>query len=229
MSQFFARLSKLVFGICVVLGLAGFARAEDWVDLFNGKDLTAWKANVSPEAYSVVDGVLVVHDTSPTVRSHLFFVGDGKQEYVRFKNFELTVVSRGGAHSNSGIFFHTDFSERDDRKHLAKGYEVQLNNSDQDKRKTGSLYQIVDLDRSPVDDTQWFEMHIVVNHKRIVVSVAGKVVVDYTEPSNPERTESRKLRVLDPHGGALAIQAHDAASTWYFKEIKIRRLPDYPD
>lgn len=205
----------------------GTGSADDgWEPLFNGRDLTGWKANVSPEAYSVVDGVLVVHDTSPTVRSHLFFVGDGKQEYVRYKNFELRLLCRGGAHSNSGVFFHTDFSERDDRKHLAKGYEVQLNNSEQDKRKTGSLYQIVDLDRSPVDDTQWFEMQILVNGKRIAVSIAGKTVVDYTEPENPQRSESRRLRVLDPRGGAIAIQAHDADSTWYFKEIKIRRLPD---
>ncbi len=51
-------------------------------------------------------------------------------------------------------------------------------------------------------------------------------MVDYSEPENPERSESRKLRVLDPRGGAIAIQAHDADSTWHFREIKIRRLPD---
>ena len=199
---------------------------QGWVPLFNGKDLSGWKANVTPEAYSVADGILVVHDTSPDIRSHLFYVGDGKQPFVRFKNFELKIVSRGGEHSNSGIFFHTDFSERDANKHLAKGYEVQLNNSAADKRKTGSLYQIVDLDKSPVDDTRWFEMHIIVNGKRITVNVDGKTVVDYTEPERPERPEYRKLRVIDPAGGAIAIQAHDADSTWYFREVKVKRLPD---
>lgn len=199
---------------------------EGWLPLLNGKDLSGWKANVSPEAYSVVDGILVVHDTSATIRSHLFYVGDGKQQFVRFKNFELKLISRGGAHSNSGIFFHTDYSERDNVKHLAKGYEVQLNNTDSDQRKTGSLYQIVDLDKSPVDDTRWFEMHIIVQGKRIAVNIDGKKVIDYAEPEHPERPESRKLRVLDPQGGAIAIQAHDADSTWFFKEIKIKRLPD---
>jgi hypothetical protein len=207
--------------------IAAVANAQEgWIQLFNGKDLDGWKANVSPEAYSVVDGILVVHDTSPNIRSHLFYVDDGKQEFVRFKNFELKVVSRGGPHSNSGIFFHTDFSERDANRHLAKGYEVQLNNTETDKRKTGSLYQIVDLDRSPVDDRNWFEMHIIVSGKQIVVNVDGKKVVDYVEPEHPERAEGRKLRVLDPAGGAIAIQAHDANSTWYFKEVKIKRLPD---
>lgn len=203
------------------------ARAQEgWLQLFNGKDLSGWKANVSPEAYSVVDGIMVVHDTSATIRSHLFYVGDGREKFVRFKNFELKVISKGGEHSNSGIFVHTDFSERDSAKHLAKGYEVQLNNTDTDKRKTGSLYQIVDLDKSPVDDTRWFEMHIIVKGKQIAVNIDGKKVIDYTEPEHPERPESRKYRVLDPNGGAIAIQAHDANSTWYFKEIKIKRLPD---
>jgi len=220
--------NRILIALLPALALACLsAHAQDgWVQLFNGKDLSGWKANVSPEAYSVADGILVVHDTSATIRSHLFYVGDGKQEFVRFKNFELKVVSRGGAHSNSGIFFHTDFSERDAAKHLAKGYEVQLNNSEQDKRRTGSLYQIVDLDKSPVDDTRWFEMRILVNGKRIAVDIEGKRFIDYTEPERPERPESRRFRVLDPHGGAIAIQAHDANSTWYFKELSIRRLPD---
>lgn len=210
-----------------MVACAATASAQDgWQQLFNGRDLQGWKANHSPEAYSVSDGILVVHDPSPTLRSHLFYVGEERSEYVRFRNFELKVVSRGGPHSNSGIFFHTDFSERDSARHLAKGYEVQLNNAEQDQRKTGSLYQIVDLDKSPVDDSHWFELRIVVRGKRIVVIVEGKTVVDYTEPENPERPENRKLRVLDPRGGAIAIQAHDANSTWYFKEISIRRLPD---
>jgi site-specific DNA-cytosine methylase len=212
--------------VSILLGCTATNAQGDWVQLFNGKDLSGWKPNISPEGYSVVDGILVVHDTSPTIRSHLFYVGDRKKDSVRFKNFELKVVSKGGQHSNSGIFFHTDYSERDNVKHLAKGYEVQLNNTELDKRKTGSLYQIVDLDRSPVDDTNWFEMHIIVKGRQIVVNIDGKKVIDYTEPEHPERPESRKFRVLDPNGGAIAIQAHDANSTWYFKEIKIKRLPD---
>ncbi len=222
------RVCAIVVFLLPALSLSGLTAAaeQDWVPLFKGKDLTGWKANVSPEAYSVIDGILVVHDTSPNIRSHLFYVGDGKQDYVRFKNFELKIVSRGGAHSNSGIFFHTDFSERDSNRHLAKGYEVQLNNTNTDKRKTGSLYQIVDLDKSPVDDTRWFEMHIIINGKHIAVNIDGRRVVDYTEPENPDRPANRKLRVLDPNGGAIAIQAHDADSTWYFKEVRIKRLPD---
>jgi len=115
----------------------------------------------------------------------------------------LKLISRGGPHSNSGIFFHTDYSERDKARHLAKGYEVQLNNTDTDVCKTGSLYQIVDLDKSTVDDTRWFEMHIIVQGKQIAVNIDGKKVMDYAEPEHPERPEGRKLRVLDPKAARL--------------------------
>ncbi len=148
------------------------------------------------------------------------------QDLVKFKNFELEIISKCEPNSNSGIFFHTDYSERDAAKHLGKGYEIQLNNSQNDPRKTGSLYAIKDIHESPVDETQWFKLYIKVDGKRIIAKINDELIMDYTEPENPERVESRKHRLLDPNGGAIAIQAHDANSIWYFKEIKIKRLPD---
>lgn len=199
--------------------------SSDWQPLFNGEDLSGWKANVVPESFSVKEGLLVAHCPHPTLRSHLFYVGSDTVP-DKFKNFELKVIARAEPNSNSGIFFHTDYSVRDEKMHLAKGYEVQLNSAEKEKRKTGSLYAIVDLAESPVDDSKWFEMHLIVNGKRIQVSLDGKQVIDYTEPENPGRPPDRKGRLLDPEGGAIAIQAHDPGSTWYFKEIKIKRLPD---
>jgi hypothetical protein len=50
-------------------------------------------------------------------------------------------------------------------------------------------------------------------------------VVDYTEPPNPQRSPQRVGRVLRAGGGAIALQAHDDKSTFYFKSIRIRKLP----
>jgi hypothetical protein len=193
-----------------------------WQSLFNGKDLTGWRANVLPESYTVVDGILRIQ--SPQKASHLFYVGDLEEGFVRFTNFELEVVTRSEPNANSGIFFHTDFSVRDANNHLAKGYEVQLNNTATDNRKTGSLYAIVDLDKSPVDETEWFTMRIRVQDKRIQVFINDASVIDYTEPENPERPPNRAGRLLDPNGGAIALQGHDPGSIYYFKEVRIRRL-----
>lgn len=210
--------------ILILCGAGRLAGAEEsgWIPLFNGKDLTGWRANVYPESFKVADGAIVGHSVKD--RSHLFYVGDLKEGFVRFKDFELKAVVRGEPNSNSGIFFHTDFSVRDELNHLAKGYEVQLNNTPNEKRKTGSLYAVVDIDQSIVDESKWYEVTIRVEGKRIQVKIDGRTVVDYTQPANPERPPERKGRVLDPQGGAIALQAHDPGSVYHFKEVKIRRL-----
>lgn len=198
-------------------------RADDggpWLELFNGKDLSGWEANVRPESFSVDDGVLKVHGRNGM--AHLFYVGDAEKD-VQFKDFELTAIVRSEPNSNSGIFFHTDRELRKG-KYLNKGYEVQLNSSEQERRKTGSLYAVVNLDTSPVDETKWFEVRIHVQGKRIQVHIDGTRVVDYTEPEDPHRVPSRAKRLIDPNGGAIAIQAHDPGSVFYFKQIRLRAL-----
>jgi hypothetical protein len=199
-------------------------RAEDWLTLFNGRDLAAWRANNDPESFTVQDGILRLQ-ASGKFRAHLFYVGNLKDGLEKFKNFELEATVRAEPNSNGGIFVHTDMSLRDAAKHLAKGYEVQLNSSTKEKRKTGSLYAIVDIENSPVDETQWFTIRIVVNDKRITAAINGQQVLDYTEPDNVQRPPERAGRLFDPAGGAIALQAHDPQSVWYFKDIRLKRLP----
>jgi hypothetical protein len=214
--------------LLISFGVAAAASAQEvseWQTLFNGKDLTGWQANRLPESWTIENGLLKAHCQDPDLtKSHLFYVGDRKAGFVRFKDFELEATVRGEPGSNSGIFFHTDATVRDDKHHLGNGYEVQLNNQEKVKGKTGSLYAIVNFDESPVDETEWFTVRIKVQGKRIVVHVNNSLAVDYTEPENPERPKNRAGRLLNPEGGAIALQAHDPASIYYFKEIRIRRL-----
>ena len=196
------------------------AQDSTWRELFNGRDLSGWEANAHPESFTIQDGLLKVHGVNGM--AHLFFVGD-KGRDVRFKNFELVTLVRSEPGSNSGIFFHTDRTLRKG-KYLNKGYEVQLNSSQKEKRKTGSLYGIVDLDSSAANETKWFEVRTLVEGKRIQVFVDGHQVVDYAEPDTPTRQPARAGRLLDPAGGAIAIQAHDPDSIFYFKQIRIREF-----
>lgn len=197
--------------------------ADEWHSLFNGKDLTGWRANVMPESFTVVDGAIRVNATKES--AHLFFVGNQKDGFPRFKNFELEAMARSEPDSNSGIFIHTDMTTRDKSLHLAKGYEIQLNSSQKEKRKTGSLYAVVDLDKSPVDESQWFKVHITVRDKRITIALNDKQVVDYTEPPDVKRPPERSGRLLSPDGGAIALQGHDPKSVFYFKDIRLKVLP----
>ncbi|OYW77391.1 MAG: hypothetical protein B7Z37_04485 [Verrucomicrobia bacterium 12-59-8] len=197
--------------------------AEEWQPLFNGRDLTGWRANVLPESFSVVDGAIRAHATRPS--SHLFYAGDLKTDFMCFKNIVLEATCRSEPNSNSGIFIHTDMTTRDSSRHLAKGYEIQLNSTAKEKRKTGSLYTVVDLAQSPVDESQWFRLRVTMSGKRIMIHLNDKQVVDYTEPDNVKRPPERAGRLIDPQGGGIALQAHDPGSIFYFKDIRIKRLP----
>ncbi|MHC4993621.1 MAG: 3-keto-disaccharide hydrolase [Planctomycetota bacterium] len=205
------------------------AAEKGWVDLFNGKDLTGWRANADPGAFTVRDGVLVAHATHPTNRGHLFTTTPtdkpGPAPLRLFKNFELEAVTRGEPNSNSGIFFHTDTATRDGVLHLANGYEVQLNHGTRNKKKTGSLYDVVDLTENIIEDqSRWFRVRLRVQGMRIRVWLNDQQVVDYTQPAKPERSANRAGRLLRPEGGAIALQAHDDESTFYFRSIRVREL-----
>lgn len=202
------------------------ALSENWIELFDGKSTQGWKPNSDEGAYRVENGVLRLQATHPENRGHLFYVGDDEQLEL-FKNFELEIVAQGEPNSNSGIFFHTDWETRDKVLHLANGYEVQLNSTKKEKRKTGSLYDVVDISEAIIDDTKWFTVRIRVEDKRIQIWLDDNPVIDYTEPENvlSKRSEKRKGRVLREEGGAIALQAHDEKSIFYFRSIRIRSLP----
>ncbi len=219
-------MNRLLFILCLVPALltAIPASAQDsgWKELFNGRDLTGWKANAYPDSWSVVDGLLRAHATKES--SHLFFVGDAGGDFAVFKDFELEVEARSEPDSNSGLFIHTSLESNGPKQHLSKGYEIQLNSSQKEKRKTGSLYAVVDLDKSATDESQWFKVRVTVKGQRIMIRVNDKVVVDYTEPPGVLRPKERAGRLLNPAGGAIALQAHDPKSVFYFKSVRLRPL-----
>ena len=175
-----------------------------------------WKAADHDECFKLQDGAIVAGGGP---MAHLFYVGPiGNHD---FKNFELKIEAQTKPGSNGGIFFHTEPQSG----FLTKGYEAQISNTHTDKRRTGSLLIIKDiLDTSPVKDDEWFEYHIVVSGKRIVLKVNGQTTVDYTEPENPERPQGRESRVLSH--GQIALQAHDPNSTVLYRNIRIKVLPD---
>ncbi len=211
-------LTALVF---TSLSVTAFAQ-DGWRTLFNGKDLTGWKANAFPDSWAVVDGALRANATKES--SHLFYVGERKEGMESFKDFELELEARSEPNSNGGIFIHTDFVTRDAALHLAKGYEIQLNSSAKEKRKTGSLYAVVDLTASPVDESQWFKVRVTVRGQRITIHLNDKLVVDYTEPPNVTRPPERAGRKLNPAGGGIAFQAHDPRSVFYYRNVRVRTL-----
>ena len=137
-----------------------------------------------------------------------------------FKNFEFKaqVMTKPGA--NSGIFFHTKYQ---DEGWPAKGYEVQVNQSHTDWRKTGSLYSFNDVKETYVKDNEWYTEHIIVQGDKVTVKINGKTVMEYVESEDKNRPEDAGEKKIDH--GTFALQAHDPGSVVYFKDIMVKPLP----
>jgi len=123
--------------------------------------------------------------------------------------------------SNSGIYFHTTYQEGGWPE---KGFEVQVNNSHTDWRRTGSLYAVVDVKEQWVKDNVWFTEHITVQGKRVIIKINDRTVVDYTEPENIVPPKGMEGRVIS--SGTFALQGHDPKSKVYFKNIMVKPLAD---
>jgi len=214
-------MRKLLFFVialvCISFITAKNERTDEWISLFDGKSLKDWKVGDNAGTFTIEDGSIVAH--GPT--AHLFYDGDVKQH--NFKNFEFKTEVMTTPGSNSGIYFHTVYQEKSWPK---KGYEVQVNNSHTDWRRTGSLYGIQDVREVLVKDNEWYTEYIKVEGKRVIIKINDKTVVDYTEPANVNeiRNAGDKERVIS--SGTFALQGHDPNSKVYFKNIMVRLLPD---
>ena len=179
---------------------------ENWIDMFNGKNLLGWHVNENPSSVYIEDGCLVTHGE----RAHAFYVGP--KGHADFKNFHFKAKVKTMKGANSGIYFHTRFLESGWPN---KGYEAQVNNTQSDPKKTGGLYGVLDNFEAPVKDDVWFDYEVIVKGKQIVLKINGKTISDYTEPDDLDRPQ----RCLS--SGTIALQAHDPGSKVYYKDLKI--------
>jgi Domain of Unknown Function (DUF1080) len=208
-------MKKFTFLFCFLASInLSFSQAKDkgFVSLFDGKTFAGWKVNEEhPATFSIEDGMIKVAGD----RTHLFYEGTvGSHD---FKNFELKLKAKTLPGSNSGIFIHTTYQAKG---WPDKGYEVQVNQTHEDWRKTGSLYSFSDVKENLAKDNEWYEYDIIVKGKHIIIKVNDKVAVDYTEPDTlPENRGQRKFS-----SGTVALQGHDPKSVVYFKDIEIKML-----
>ena len=203
--------------VALFVSVSSFKKDADkgWISLFNGKDLTGWKVGDRPESFRVEDGAIVVNGNT----AHLFYQGDVKNHV--FKNFELKAKVMTMPGSNSGIYFHTEYQESG---WPDKGFEVQVNNSHTDWKRTGSLYDIVDVKEKYAKDNEWYTEYIKVVGKHVIIKVNGKQVVDWTEPEDAKAPQGHVGRLIG--NGTFALQAHDPKSKVLFKDIMVKPLAD---
>ena len=199
----------LTFALAVLLNIAasGQNNEKGWISLFDGKSLAGWKVSEHPATFTVANGTIIAFGD----RAHLFY--DGAVMNHNFKNFEFKAEVMTTPGSNSGIFIHTAYQEDG---WPSKGYEIQVNNTHTDWRKTGSVYAVQDVKEAPAKDDEWFTEHIIVQGKKITVKINDKVINEYTEPAEGGRLSS----------GTFSLQGHDPKSKVFYKNVMVKPLPD---
>lgn len=204
---------KTLLTCCVVVlimtafsGMKPEPNADEWIPLFDGKSFNDWKVNENPATFTVEDGAIVAHGE----RAHLFYMGPVMDH--NFKNFEFKVQVMTTPGSNSGIYIHTAFQADG---WPSKGYEIQVNNSHTDWRRTGSVYGVQDVKVPPAKDNEWYTQHITVNGNRITVKINDQLINDYTAGQDSKLSR-----------GTFALQGHDPKSKVYYKDVKVKVLPD---
>lgn len=206
------KIASLLVIVLISLNLS--AQSGEWMELFNGKNMDGWKISDNPASFNVEDGVIKVDGP----RAHAFYEGEvGNHD---FKNFELMVEVKTMPKANSGIFIHTEFQETGWPN---KGYEIQVNQSHSDWRKTGSLYSFNDVKEVYVQDGEWYTEHIIVKGDQVTVKINGKTVMEYDESEDKNRPANAGEKKIDR--GTFALQAHDPESVIYYRSVKVKILP----
>jgi hypothetical protein len=222
MMRTLAAVSVICLLLVTACGAPPAPEAEaEWMPLFDGKTLQGWIPSENPESFRVEDGAIACDGP----RSHLFYVGE--VEGADFRNFEFSaeVLTRPGA--NSGIYFHSAFEEEG---WPSQGFEVQVNNSQElqgdylETKKTASLYGYRNLYKGLASDDEWFEMRAEVRGKRVRVWLDGTLVVDYREPDTLPESWAESFRSLG--SGTFALQCHDPESKVFYRNLRVRPLPD---
>jgi hypothetical protein len=186
-----------------------------FTSLYNGKDFTGWKVQEPTASWTIENGAMKANGAP----SHVFY--DGEFRNHLFRNFELKVDVMTRQNSNGGIYVLTEYQEKSWPR---KGFEIQVNNTyAKDPVRTGSLYHVSDVTEAPAKDDEWFTQHIIVKGNTITVTVNGKQTVSWTQPADWNGGREGPGRSITG-AGTIALQAHDANSTVYYRNIRIKPL-----
>lgn len=181
---------------------------EDWISLFNGKDLSGW-VEIGKEKWLVEDGT--IHGLA--ISKSYGYLKTAKN----YKDFHLALHFKCEGDGNSGVFFRVDFKPGTPDVTQGPQFEVDCSLG----KHTGGIY---DVGRqwivwpTPENETvvrrgEWNEYVLKVEGNRYISRLNGVLMVDFTDP---------KPKAED---GGIALQLHSGGQgNMRFREIYIRDL-----
>ena len=197
-------------------------KQDDWIEMFNGKDLTGWVAEGIKEFKDKED------QTKPvwSVQNGLLRC-DGKGfGFLRFEtevdDFTYHLEFRMGKDCNSGIgirHLKYDMARSTATRPSYSGYEIQLLDDaakDASKTSTASLYRYVAPTANTVKPAgEWNSIDIECIGPKIRVTLNGKLIQD-VDQSQIEEIKSKPLK------GYVSVQNHGKQIE--FKNLKLRKI-----
>lgn len=200
---------------------------DGWLPLFNGRDLTGWKAK--PNTWSVDNGLLTRRD----------WTDDWKWEdraniwtENKYGDFILDMEFKLDKKANSGVFIRN----LDNLQWKHRGMEIQVLDSygkPPDKHSCGAVYDCLAPSRNMVKQPgEWNRMTIKARGRRLSVVLNGEQVIDtdlnlWTQPGrNPDGTKNKfPVAFKDlQRTGYIGLQDH-GCPVWY-RNIRIKKLDD---
>ena len=191
--------------------------AEEWQQLFNGKDLSGWK-HVGPGEMTVENGLIQTHGGMGLLYYTDAKIGDA---VIR------VVYKMRDKDDNSGVFIRIPIEPREAWMPVHYGYEVQIMNGADDYHATGCLYSLTNaLARPGKGSGEWNTVEITLDGPRTIVLVNGLKVTDYTEgqPVPARKHDFEPQRGPRPNMGFIGLQNHSDADVVFFKEVAVRKL-----
>ena len=203
--------------------LASYSQAEDWKQLFDGKDLTGWK-HVGPGYMTVEDGLIRTHGGMGL----LYWTGG------KLGDCTIRVVFKMRDHDdNSGVFIRIPIEPREEWMPVHYGYEVQILNNpeafgEDDYHSTGMLYSLTKplVPHVGKPGPEWNTMEITLDGPRTIVVLNGVKVADYKEgdPVPERKHDFEPQRGPRPNDGYIGLQNHSDSDIVFFKEVAVKML-----
>jgi len=206
----------LATAIVATTAFARTAHAQDWKPLFNGKDLTGWKAVDGPiENWKVESGLL-------------YCSGDGGgwlSTVDSYANFEIELQFRVPPGGNSGVFLRAPHEGNP----AYAGMEIQILDDEapeyaklQPFQYCGSLYGIAAPKvRVSKKADEWQKMHIVCDGRKVRVTLNDSLIVDANLDDHKDQEGLHPG--IKRHAGFVGLQNHGTRLD--FRNLRVRTLP----
>lgn len=207
---------KKVFALALLIysTVIGSAFGQEWTELFNGKDLSGWQ-HVGPGKMVVEDGLLKTEGGMGL----LWYTGK------KFGNVNIKVVYKGADKSNAGLFIRIPEKPTEPWMPVYKGYEVQIDDTEDDYHVTGVLYSLTKAKARP-GKPGWNTLDVTLDGDRTIVHVNGVLVTDFKEGDKvpPKKKSYEPNRGPRPVEGYIGLQNHSKDDTVYFKSVSVQPL-----